>query len=263
MITNVSTDAEFDSHCRELKNIAEEMLSGIQAEEENILIQKGGSMAGPDKIGQDRFFLLTDGNVPASLTDRVLFYYEPGELVGLECATGSEVLDARLEFAVRANIYDREKALKKIRKDAKRFDMLMEYLSIQSSLFKLMLSATMAATHRPNFQMRSFRKGEDIIRQGDTDKDVYSMINGTADVLVNDTKVAEINSNEIFGEMSELTGAARSATVRAATTCEVMVFGGEDFTDLAESNPVALKDIATNLSERLAHLNKEIGRNNS
>ena len=74
------------------------------------------------------------------------------------------------------------------------------------------------------------------------------------------TVVGRICEGEVFGEMSRLTGAPRSASVGAKTDCEVMVFGGDDFATLAETNPAALHDIARNLSERLNKLNQAASR---
>jgi len=260
MITNINTTPAFDALSSRLKNLGEELFDGLRPMDENALIESGSNMSSPEKVGQNMVFMLTDGNVPAMLDDRVLFYYEPGELIGLDCAFGCTNIAAKLEFAVRANIYDRAKIFKKIRKDAKRFDLLMEYVAVHSSMMHLMLSATLAASKRPSFQMKNFKAGENIIEQGATDMDVYSMITGVANVLVDENTVGKIKEGEIFGEMSRLTGAPRSATVRAECNCEVMVFGGDDFTNLAETNPVALKEIAVNLSERLAKLDQQLGK---
>jgi CRP-like cAMP-binding protein len=260
MITNIQSTPEFDTMNARLKDLADELMDGIRADDENILLEQGSVLSGPAKTGQESFYLLTEGNVPAMIDERILFYYEAGELIGLESAGGVGSPLARCEFAVRANIYEASATLKKIRKDADRFALLMEYMAVQTACLHQLLASSLTSSKRPHFQMRAFNPGENIISQGDTDTDVYSMISGKANVMVDGRKVGEIGDNEIFGEMSRLTGAPRSATVQAATPCEVMVFGGEDFVNLADSNPAALKDIARNLSERLAHLNKEIAK---
>jgi len=258
MITNISTGIEFDSLSQKLKNCGLDLTEYLKPSDENVLIQNGETMCSPDLADPDKIYMLTEGNVVASLGNRTLFYYEPGELIGLEALYGACVVKVQLEFAVRANIYDRDKTLKILQKNKNAFQLYMEYSATQSAMFQLMLGATMASSKRPNFQMKNFQSGENIITQGETDMDVYSLISGKADVLVDEKKVGEIHENEVFGEMSGLTGEPRSATVRASGGCEVMVFGGDDFATLAETNPVALKDIAKSLSERLAHLNQEI-----
>lgn len=260
MIVNIPVTEEFEALSLRLKDIAARLVEGLRPEEENTLLLQGSFLSGPEQSGQKRFYLLTEGNVPAMIQDRVLFFYEPGELIGLEAACGVGSPLARCEFAVRATIYPTGGDFKKIRKDSERFQLLIEYLALQGACLQHLAASSLAAARRPHFQMRSYRPGEAIIRQGDTDTDVYSMVSGKAEVSVDERHVGEIGEGEIFGEMSRLTGAPRSATVRAKTPCEVMVFGGEDFVNLADNNPTALKEIARNLSERLAHLNQEIAR---
>lgn len=260
MIVNIPVTEEFERLSAQLKDVAARLLEGLRPEDENALLIQGSMLSGPEQSGQEKFYLLTEGNVPAMLQDRVLFYYEPGELIGLEAACGVGSPIARCEFAVRANLYDTGGDFKKIRKDSDRFLLLVEYLALQNACLQHLAASSLAAAKRPHFQIRSYRPGEAIIRQGDTDTDVYSMISGKAAVSVDERQVGEIGEGEIFGEMSRLTGAPRSATVRAKTACEVMVFGGEDFVNLADNNPTALKEIARNLSERLAHLNQEIAK---
>ncbi len=257
MIIQIPSTDEADALAKRLRGLADELCDGLKPAEENVLIPNTETLAGPDRIGHAYFYRLTEGFVSAYWGDRLLFYYEQGELVGLDNCLGAGQIRGTLEFAVRADVYAAAPALKKIRKDPKRFELLGEYWAVQSNLFQVLLGATVA-TVRPNFQMRSFPAGTTIIHQGNTDSEVYSMLSGRADVVVDGRKVGEIGENEIFGEMSRLTGDPRSATVVATTDCETMSFGGEDFNKLATTNPTALMDIARNLSSRLAHLNQSV-----
>ena len=260
LITNILTDAGFERLNARLKDTSLELLDGLRPMDDNVLVESNQVLYGPGATDQDRLFRLTEGNVMAAYKDRILFYFEPGELIGIDGPAGDGTISAKTDFAVRVDVFDLDMVLKKIRKDQNRFMLLVEYLALRSSIFQLLLASSMAALRRPTFQMRHYEAGAEIIIQGNTDKDVFSMITGRAEVLVDGRKVGEIREEEIFGEMSHLTGAPRSATVRATTACEVMVFGGEDFTNLAETNPTALMDIARNLSERLARVNQEFGR---
>ncbi len=257
MITFQNADTEFDRLNDRQHQILDEILDGLPIMDENALIEKGQSLNAPELSGREMFFRLTEGNVAANYGERVLFHYEPGDLVGVESMLGTAVTSSQLELAVRADIYDKEKILKKIRKDASRNELLWEYFAVCGSMLQVLLANSMKASHRPNFQLKQIPAGTAIIKQGATDTDVYSLVSGCADVLVNAKKVGEIHEDEVFGEMSRLTGEPRSATVLAACDCEVMVFGGNDFSSLAENNPAALMDIARSLSERLRHVNQE------
>ena len=124
MITFQNTDPQFDVLNRRLHEIAEEMLDGIEPEEENALIQKGEIMNSAEVNGRELFFRITEGNPPVMYGDRLLFHYEYGDLVGIESMQGAAVTESRLDLAVRADIFNKEKTLKKIRKDDKRNELL-------------------------------------------------------------------------------------------------------------------------------------------
>ena len=65
---------------------------------------------------------------------------------------------------------------------------------------------------------REYRAGETIIREGDHDSWVYSLISGQARVLAQEAEVAVLTTyGEIFGEMGPLRGRPRNASVVAQT----------------------------------------------
>lgn len=258
MIVNVASDLRIDSLNEQVKTLGAELFAKLPSVASGALIPKCGSAErGVFSFGSEEWcYVLRDGNVAATLNEATLFYYEPGEVIGFEALFGADVLTLKNEFAVTVDVYDREKILKKLRKDEALFMQLMTYFCQSQSLYTLLLGCTLAATRRPNFQIRRLVSGTVIIREGDTDTDVYSLIRGEAEVSVKGVAVGKIHEGEVFGEMSRFTGAPRSASVTAKSDCEVMVFGGDDFATLAETNPGALHDIARNLSERLSKLNQ-------
>lgn len=262
MIVNVASDEAIDRLNDQVRSLGEALFAKLPAVATGALIPKSDSgEKGVFSFGSEEWcYVLRDGNVAATLNDATLYFYEPGEVIGFEAMFGGGVLEMKHEFAVTVDVYDREKLLKKLRKDEALFLQLLEYLAACQTLYQLLLGCTLAATRRPNFQIRRLAAGTLIIREGDTDTDVYSLIRGEAEVSVKGMVVGKIQEGEVFGEMSRLTGAPRSASVGAKTDCEVMVFGGDDFAVLAETNPAALHDIARNLSERLDKLNQAASR---
>jgi len=260
MLPEVPTGPDFEALHARLKTLTDSLFAKLEPQRDAVLIPNTEILSGPERVNQNHFYRLTEGNVAAGLGNRVLFYYEPGDLIGFDACFGAGFLSAGLDFAVRADIYSRETFLAALGNTPALLKLTLEILSAEKALLHSMLAAAAAASRRPSFQLKVYPEGAVIIEQGSMDKEVYSMISGRADVLVDGRKVGGIRDNEIFGEMSRLTGQPRSATVQAATDCEVMVFGGDDFTTLAEMNPVALLDIARNLSGRLAILNREVAR---
>ncbi|WP_319471894.1 cyclic nucleotide-binding domain-containing protein [uncultured Pseudodesulfovibrio sp.] len=71
--------------------------------------------------------------------------------------------------------------------------------------------------------IRRYDAGEVIINQGEFDNQVFFLIFGHLDIMVQGNKVGELKRlGDIFGEMGILDGSPRSATITAARTSLVV-----------------------------------------
>jgi len=100
-----------------------------------------------------------------------------------------------------------------------------------------------------------FGRGEHIVEQGAQGSSMFILITGAATVYVRQpgqegesTRVASLQAGDYFGEMSLLTGEARSATVIASIDCEVLEIAKTNLAQILQENTALL----TNLSEMLA-----------
>lgn len=97
-----------------------------------------------------------------------------------------------------------------------------------------------------------FGRDEKIVEQGEKGDSMFALIHGTAEVYVHHqgapTQVATLHAGDCFGEMSLLTGEARTATVVATTDCEVLEFAKPVVAEILQANP----DLFERLSELLA-----------
>jgi small-conductance mechanosensitive channel/CRP-like cAMP-binding protein len=98
-----------------------------------------------------------------------------------------------------------------------------------------------------------FFKGETILYQGDPGDSFFVIKEGEVEVSLGDCKgdhrvLTQLGKGNIFGEMSLLTGATRSANIVALTDCEFLVLDKKGFQDILTANPT----IAHSLSEILA-----------
>ena len=94
--------------------------------------------------------------------------------------------------------------------------------------------------------------------QGSDDTDVLVMVMGHAAVQREGIELATINSDEMFGEMSLLTGEPRSADVIARGACLVQRVSGDDFRALLASRPSLAVDLAKTLARRVAATNLKV-----
>ena len=98
--------------------------------------------------------------------------------------------------------------------------------------------------------------GEVIAREGDAGASMFVMRRGEAIVTVAGAagEVARLRHGGFFGEMSLLTGDRRSATVTAATDCELLEIGVDAFRRVVLTDAASVERVATAVSNRRAEL---------
>ena len=102
-------------------------------------------------------------------------------------------------------------------------------------------------------EWKKFNTPLPIITQGKPVKDLILIYNGTVDVLVNDTKVAELKDGQFVGEMSFLTEKPATATCKVEHNAECLVWPQQDFKDLLKRNPSLYFTIQSLLSEQVSN----------
>jgi CRP/FNR family cyclic AMP-dependent transcriptional regulator len=109
-------------------------------------------------------------------------------------------------------------------------------------------------------ELISFEKGQNVIVQHAEDNDIYFIIAGTLDVVVNGRKVGARGSGDCIGEMAAIAAAQpRAATV---TTCDYTILAKlseANFSSIASRHTELYRAIAQALSSRLLQRNSLIG----
>jgi CRP/FNR family cyclic AMP-dependent transcriptional regulator len=97
-----------------------------------------------------------------------------------------------------------------------------------------------------------FPQGETLIAQGASDDSALFILNGEANVFVNNRQVATRGPRDCVGEMSIIDPAApRSATVKAKTTVVAIKVPSADFQAIGDAHPPMWRAAARIVSERL------------
>lgn len=111
-------------------------------------------------------------------------------------------------------------------------------------------------------QCVTYGRGETVIRQGEQADSLFVILRGRVEVRVasggEEEVVNTLGAGRIFGEMSLLTGAPRSATVRAVDDVELVPVTGEAFRRIVAENPGVLEAVAGVVSRRRARLDAAI-----
>ncbi len=137
---------------------------------------------------------------------------------------------------------------------------LMEKVEILTPLSEAELSKLVG-----HVRVETFSAGEIPVRQGDCGDSFYIIKSGTVDVVVEKSSgekavVATLGSGNFFGEMSLLTGAARTASIHVKEDAEFIVIDKISFGSTLANNPSIAESLSQILSERQAGLDAERGR---
>lgn len=101
-----------------------------------------------------------------------------------------------------------------------------------------------------------FLPGEQVVRQGEPGQELYVVVEGCADVIVEQnglrSVVTQLTAGQFFGEMSLLTGDARSATVTAKTLLKVLVVGKDVLVQLVQEDRGVIERIGAVVARRQA-----------
>ena len=100
--------------------------------------------------------------------------------------------------------------------------------------------------------------GEAIVRQGQDGQSLFIIKRGEARVTLagTDGDVARLREGDVFGEMSLLTGAARTATVTAVADCDLLEIDADGFRRLVVANPSVLERVTSVTAARREELDR-------
>ena len=123
------------------------------------------------------------------------------------------------------------------------------------------LDADLLAQLLPKIEILELQGGGTLMRQGDPSDAMYLVLSGRLEALIVDEArsyrvLREIGRGEPIGEMGVISGAPRSATVRALRDCILARLDGQDFTDALQALPKAGLSLARKLIERLSNSNQ-------
>lgn len=98
----------------------------------------------------------------------------------------------------------------------------------------------------------SYDHGDFIMKQGDEGTDICILLNGKADITIDkngqSTKVAGLNSGDLFGELVLINETKRTANIVASEPCDVLILSYENFFKFFEKNPKVFSLMVLNVT---------------
>ena len=97
-----------------------------------------------------------------------------------------------------------------------------------------------------------FPEGKVLISEGDSGREFFVLVEGSADVERAGKKVASIGGGDFFGEISLISKTPRNATITTTSPVRALVITDRAFRQLLDRSPQIAVGVLSALAERLA-----------
>lgn len=207
------------------------------------------------RFGGDVVFI-DDGMLKLSQDGKLIRFFMDGDLLSFPKSRGG--LHAVSDFVTELSVCSAEDFAACMTDDPIFAQSSLHTLQCYEEILAGLCAAASSERVEPRSELKRFEKGEVILKEGSADTDVMVMVMGNAMVRANGVELAQIKSDEMFGEMSLLTGQPRSADVIATSACLVQRVSGDEFSGLLASRPTLAVDLARTLARRVAATNLKV-----
>lgn len=106
----------------------------------------------------------------------------------------------------------------------------------------------------PGVRLLAYEDGAVIVAEDDPGDAMYVIYQGRVSVVRRGMKVAELETGDFFGEISLVTRAPRTATVKAAEDCQVFELSWRAVSAIAECFPQLMQAIQSAAAKRMEEL---------
>ncbi len=201
-----------------------------------------------------KLYFIKEGSLNCIRDSKLLFVLEEGDVIGLEGSCSDTATDFHAEFAVVIAELNLAELL-----SAPEISKLWGHYH---SSFVCTVFAGLSEGHKADSlfspEIRNFYPGDIIVEQGEYSLEIFSLIDGIAESVIDGKVVGEIGQETLFGAVSVLTNRERFATVRAKTECMAVVLSKEQFLALISSKPDTLLKLTEDLSKTIVALNDQV-----
>jgi len=211
-----------------------------------------------DLSSQQSVYFIQEGILKETYQGNLTFNHEAGDLVGADGLLLDKPCCYQTDFAIVVDEYDGPQLLEHIRSDETRTEAWNKYLMNLIMGYQNLLSDHIQKDIEFHPEIRQFDKGDVIIKEGDNDNEVFTLITGSADVKVGNTSVGKIKPDEIFGAIAALTGTLRTASVIASSRSTVLVVPSERFHNLLCTRPATADKLIKDMARTIVSSNKQI-----
>lgn len=210
----------------------------------------------------DAVVLIVNGSVEVVQGDKTLYCWDDGDIFLASDYVSGHSETPSLQLVLGSDAYFKLAKLSSLNeslsKDGQAFALWQQWSQLQRRLLNQLITLLVQGEERPSPGFMRYNDGDVIIHEGDISDSVYTIMDGSADVFVNNVKVGEIAQEEIFGAIAVLTGQRRTATVKARGACNVLVVSQTEFSNMINTHPHLFMNLVKDMAKNIVSLNERV-----
>ena len=257
MFTIVEPPKEFEPLNERCRQLVVQILDEIKTPAETFKLRSGVPLYTEGEEKQ-YVYVLKEGTLGYVLNDRTLFHFQEGDMIGFEREIDIFTPKLLSDFATVLDRYPAKEFLEEIHSSALLRVLWQEFLGRYIAALYVVARSLFKESETVLPEVRNYPEGATIITSGSIGDEVFTMADGIASVIQNDSKVASIHSDQVFGLISALTQTKRPASVIADTDCLVLVMNKKDYLELMLSRPMVMQNILSDMAETLVNEEKQL-----
>ena len=203
-------------------------------------------------------YLVKNGTINETYGGQLIVIYEEGDLIGVDGLLQEKNTAFENDFAVIVDEYDAEEFISEVFKDKDKFFILNRYTSCLNQSFQILMCYFNQHETKFNPEYRHYNEGDIIIEENTEGDEVFTLMTGTAKVMINNTKVGKIQKDEIFGAIAALTNTKRNASIIATSNCETIVVKNDSFRGLLSARPDTVQQLVNDMARTIVSCNEKI-----
>ncbi|PCJ42348.1 MAG: hypothetical protein COA99_08305 [Moraxellaceae bacterium] len=206
----------------------------------------------------DSIYVIIEGSVAHEQENAILFHYDTGDLIGFDQTDDPESSRLYSTDPLSVRRYNKAELIEKITNTASLARIWSEYLIEDGKRRTCIIGLVTHGIDKASLGFVHYKEGDVIIEQGTKADCVYSIVEGSAEVIVNGIKVNDVAENEIFGALALLTNSPRTATVVASSTCMALVVPKAQFSTLMKTHPNICMNLMESMAQNIVSLNEKV-----
>ncbi|MBD3392943.1 MAG: cyclic nucleotide-binding domain-containing protein [Chitinivibrionales bacterium] len=188
---------------------------------------------------------------------KLIRFYSTGDIISVpEKPLGGIAITN--EFGAEICVIPSTRFVSLVASDRALLDHWSAYQHASDVIMHVLCSLHIKEDFEPHAELRQYKAGETVIKEGDKPDYLFEMLEGTASVTVRGTEIGTVHEGEVFGEVSFLTGTERGATVIATSSCLIQAIKRPDLELFAKHRPGLIYKLSQTLAYRLNEVNKRL-----